>query len=209
MKNNEYSIITKKYSKNIWRKYIKCVEEYDLIETGDIIFVLMSGQKNSNEYLCQMLLNMSKIFKMYDIDVIVGEDLALMEQYNCNKLVMPENFEDIADNTLWEMLYNGRISAYLPKEKKDKYTIIRPLYLIHTEDILKYYEEVEEKKDEKLFEKTQKEQELNYVRSIIDRLSANNESVGNNVFGSITNVEVDMLPGYILKDKRHDSSEAD
>ena len=88
MKKNEYSIITKKYSKNIWRKYIKCVEEYDLIEAGDIVFVPMQGQKSANEYLCQMLLTMSKIFKMYDIDVIVGEDLALMERYNCNKLVI-------------------------------------------------------------------------------------------------------------------------
>ena len=207
MKKEEYSLITKKYAKNIWRKYIKCVEEYNLLAKGDIVFIYAKGLDKSNEHLCQMLLTMSSEFKMYDIEVIVSDDFTMMDKHNCNKLVLTESFESIADNTLWEMLYNGRISSYLPKEKKDGYTIIRPLYLIHKEDIMKYYEECGYDVTETFLGEDDKQKELKYVRSIIDRLSADNEAVGNNVFGSVVNVDADMLPGYWINEKRHEFME--
>lgn len=207
MKKEEYSLITKKYSKNIWRKYIKGVEEYKLLKAGDVIFVPMQGKDYAAEYLCQMLLNMSSQFKMYDIKVIAGEDFTMLDKYNCNKIAMSETFEDIADNTLWEMLYNGRISSYLPMEKKDKLTIIRPLYLIHREDITKYYKETGQEVSENFYndaQDCQKREELDYIHSIIGRLSSDNEAVGNNVFGSVANIDADMLPGYLLAGENHD-----
>ncbi len=212
-KNNTYPIITKRYSKNIWRKYIKCVEEYRLLKDGDIVFVPINTKiyNFANEYLGKMLLTMSREFKMYDIEVIVGEDFSVIDKYNCNKVVAPDSFEDIADNTLWEMLYNGRISSHLPKEQiKGDYTIIRPLYLIHREDILMCHKDILPVINEKntcnsqeVVSDTMKHKELFYVRSIIDRLSCNNEAVGNNVFGSVVNVDADMLPAYWLDGKKH------
>lgn len=229
MKNKEYSLITKKHSKNIWRKYIKCVEEYKLLKDGDIIFVPVNSKiyRFANEYLCKMLLTMSSEFKMYDIKVITGDDYSMMEKYNCNKLVAPDDFENIADNTLWEMLYNGRISSYLPKtrvknlnqifhmnsdmnsnmDSNMNYTIIRPLYLIHSEDILSFHKDIFIVTNELLDETlpyTQKCNELSYIRSIMERLSSNNEAVGNNVFGSVVNVDADMLPAYWLNGKKHE-----
>lgn len=236
MKNNVYPIITKKHSKNIWRKYIKCIEEYKLLKDGDIVFVPLNTKiyRFANEYLCKMLLTMSSEFKMYDIEVILGSDFSMIDKYNCNKVVLPDDFEDTADNTLWEMLYNGRISSYLPKEKvmskeflellnnteqaetqrkniqtidEKKYTVIRPLYLIHTEDILACHNEMisvtGECFDEISLPATPKRKELGYIRNIIDRLSSNNEAVGNNVFGSTVNVDADMLPAYWLKDQKY------
>ena len=72
MKKEEYSLITKKYAKNIWRKYIKCVEEYNLLAKGDIVFIYAKGLDKSNEHLCQMLLTMSSEFKMYDIITLIS-----------------------------------------------------------------------------------------------------------------------------------------
>ena len=228
MKNNLYPVITKKYSKNIWRKYINCIEEYKLLKDGDIIFVPVNTNEYSftNECLCKMLLTMSSEFKMYDIKVVAGEDFSMIDKYNCNKIVAPDDFEDIADNTLWEMLYNGRISSFLPKERikfKDGLSIIRPLYLIHREDILACYKDIPVAMNGTSFEEptdilqntlsdtfsdslpdSGKRKELAYVRSIIDRLSVNNESVGNNVFGSVVNVDADMLPAYRIADKKHE-----
>lgn len=216
MKNNVYPIITKKYSKNIWRKYIKCIEEYKLLKNDDIVFVPINTKKYSfaNEYICKMLLTMSSEFKMYDIKVITGEDFSMVDKFKCNKIVIPDDFEDIADNTLWEMLYNGRISSYLPRERIKQYTIIRPLYLIHHEDILICYKDIladiNEIYDEnrvaisETFPDRGKRKELTYIRSIIDRLSTNNEAVGNNVFGSVVNVDADMLPAHWLEGEKYE-----
>ena len=42
----ERSLITK-YRKPIWRKFVKGVQEYDLIQEGDKIAVCISGGKDS------------------------------------------------------------------------------------------------------------------------------------------------------------------
>ena len=45
-KQIEQSII-KKYRKEIWRKFVRGIQEYDLIQPGDKIAVCISGGKDS------------------------------------------------------------------------------------------------------------------------------------------------------------------
>ena len=66
MKKIEKSI-TGTYSKTIWRRFIKAVEEYNLIQDGDVIAVCISGGKDS--MLLAKLLQMTAEYKLYDIKI--------------------------------------------------------------------------------------------------------------------------------------------
>lgn len=211
MNKQQYSLITKKYAKNIWRKYIKAVEEYRLFSDGDRIYVPDDGTAAGG--LLSILLNMTAEFKMYDIRIIkaseneegltVEENMVNAGKHNCNKIALPQDFQGIMDNTLWEMLYNGRIHSMLPKEKRENIVVIRPLYLIHRENIEEWTKEagVTSHKHEV---NNDKHRQLEHIRRLLNQLSENNEAVENNVFGSVTNVDADMLMGYNLKGERHE-----
>ena len=192
MKKQQYSLITKKYAKNIWRKYIKAIEEYRLFSDGDRIYV--PKDSTAAGQLMKMLLQMTAEFKMYDI-VIVEE--------NYNKIAQAQDFQDIMDNTLWELLYNGRIHSMLPKENQEEIVLIRPLYLIRRENIEEWAGEagIEVQGTEINDDKTK---QLLYIRQLIKQLSDNNEAIENNVFGSVTNVDADMLMGYNLNNEHHE-----
>lgn len=192
MNKQQYSLITKKFAKNIWRKYIKAIEEYRLFSDGDRIYVPKDGTAAGQ--LMRILLQMTAEFKMYDI-IIVEE--------NYNKIARAQVFQDIMDNTLWELLYNGRIHSMLPKENKENIVLIRPLYLIRRENIEEWVAEagIEVQENEINDDKTE---QLLYIRQLIKQLSENNEAVENNVFGSVTNVDADMLMGYNQKGEHHE-----
>lgn len=211
MNKQQYSLITKKYAKNIWRKYIKAVEEYRLFSDGDRIYVPDDGTAAGG--LLSILLNMTAEFKMYDIRIIkaseneegltVEENMVNAGKHNCNKIALSQDFQGIMDNTLWEMLYNGRIHSMLPKEKRENIVVIRPLYLIHRENIEEWTKEagVTAHKHEV---NNDKHRQLEHIRRLLNQLSENNEAVENNVFGSVTNVDADMLMGYNLKGEHHE-----
>ena len=63
----EQSII-KKYRKQIWRKFVKGVQEYDLIQPGDKIAVCISGGKDS--MLLAKLLQEIKRHGKFDFDLV-------------------------------------------------------------------------------------------------------------------------------------------
>ena len=213
MSKEVYSLITKTHAKNIWRRYIKAIEEYRLIKDGDRIFVPhWEVGCGPAELLASRLLKMTAEFKMYRIEVVEGEALPGEETgqaviNNCNKLVSPDIFQDIAVNTLWEMLYNAGIGTLLPKEKTEGITLIRPLYLINEKHLEEWYEDycelegIQRAETEK--PQSDREAERAYIRSILKRLSATNEAVENNVFGSVTNVDADMLLGCRIKGEYH------
>lgn len=211
MNKQQYSLITKKYAKNIWRKYIKTIEEYGLICDGDRIYVPEDGTAAGR--LTSMLLNMTAEFKMYNIEIIEeadGEEAQTAEEAvlkakrcGCNKIAFFGYFQEIMNNTLWEMLYNGRIYSMLPKEKLENVTVIRPLYMIRKENIEEWAKEAGIK-SYKCEVNDDKSGQLEYISQLIERLSENNEAVENNVFGSVTNVDADMLIGYNLKDEHHE-----
>lgn len=214
MSKETYSLITKTYAKNIWRRYIKAIEEYKLISDGDRIYV--PRDLTAAGRLTYMLLKMTAEFRIYDIEIIeedCNEEQAMLtvaEACNCNKIALPQDFQDIMDNTLWEMLYNARICSICPKEKSGNITIIRPLYLIHKEHIQQWYDElssvgnIPETSPPDIEPPSLKESQLAYIRKLLKQLSENNDAVENNVFGSVTNVDADMLLGYNLKGEHHE-----
>ena len=90
--------ITKTYRKDIWSKFIKAIQKYDLVQEGDKIAIAMSGGKDS--------LLMAKLFqelkkhplKNFEIEFIsmdpgFGEDNLDMHFGNAERLGVPLNIE--------------------------------------------------------------------------------------------------------------------
>lgn len=79
--------ITKKFSKTIWRKFTKALNEYELVKQGDKIAVCISGGKDS--MLMAKLFQELKKHKKFDFDVVF---LVMNPGYNA------DNWKIIQDN---------------------------------------------------------------------------------------------------------------
>ena len=87
-KEIEQSII-KKYRKQIWRKFVKGIQEYDMIQPGDKIAVCISGGKDS--MLLAKLLQEIKRHGKFDFDLVF---LSMDPGYNeKNRKRIEENAE--------------------------------------------------------------------------------------------------------------------
>lgn len=196
MANDNYALITRTFARAIWQKFIKAMEEYKLIEDGDVIWV--PEDKSDTGTLARFLVEMVGAFGMHRITVVYGEAPA---EYN--KIVAPECFHDILYNNLWEMLYNGRIHSLLPKQKEGQATVIRPLYFVRRESIDEW--KVNSGLDfESGIMDANKAEQITLIKELVDRMAATNDSVENNVFGSVFNVDADMMVGYEYDGVRHE-----
>ena len=183
MTENKHAIITRRFTRTIWSKYIKALEEYNLIADGDTIY--LPPTTDSKQTLANRLVEMTAKYGMRKITIV----------YDCNEehnlIVAPDSFHDIIYNNLEEILYNGRIHSKLPKTQKEV-TTIRPLCLIRDEHIREWQEAT----GESFTEKKYSDQET-LIKTLVDKLAVDNDSVENNIFASMSNVDIEMLPGHI------------
>ena len=185
-----HSIITKQFARTIWTKYIKALEEYKLISDGDIIYLASSTE--AKQTLSNYLVEMTAQYGIRNITIVYDKET------EHNKIVAPESFHDIIYNNLWEMLYNGRIHSKIPKENKADVTIIRPLCLVRDEHILEWQQASGQK-----LSVADRSEELSLIKNLVDRLAAGNDAVENNIFASMSNVDIEMLPGHIKEGIHH------
>lgn len=188
----ERSII-KTYRKPLWGKFVKALNEFNLIEDGDKIAVAISGGKDSlimaklfqeiykhgnrnfelefiamdpgytkevREVLesnCEYLNIPLKVFDSNVFEVanhLSGDNPCYMcarmrrgflyskaEELGCNKLSLGHHFDDVIETTLLNVLCSANYKTMLPKLKSDNFEnmeIIRPLYFINEEDIIRF-----------------------------------------------------------------------
>ena len=184
-----HAIITKQFPRTIWSKYIKALEEYQIITDGDIIY--LPTTTDAKQTLANRLVEMTAKYGMRKITIV----------YDCNEehnlTVAPDSYHDIIYNNLEEMLYNGRIHSKLPKTQKEV-TIIRPICLIRDEHISEWQQATGETFTEKKYS-----EQVALIKSLVDNLAANNDAVENNIYASMSNVDIEMLPGHIENGQKH------
>ncbi len=246
--------ITSTDSKNLWRKFIKAIERYELISDGDRIAVCISGGKDS--MLLAKLLQMVEKYKLYDIkteyimmdagyaskDISIIKDnadkleipLQIFEttvfddvdsiqgspcffcsrmrrgflyrkarEIGCNKIALGHHYNDVVETILMGMLYGAQIQTMLPKLASDNVEgleLIRPLYLIHEEDIIKWRDECgfTFTKCACRVKKSGEDEDTTRlkVRKLIRDLMNDNAHIEDNIWGSVMNVNLDKIVGY-------------
>ena len=130
---------------------------------------------------------------------------AKAKELGCNKIALGHHKSDVIETTLMAMLYGGQIQGMLPRLKSknfDGLELIRPLYCVNEQDVLKWKEG--NGLDFiacacKFTENTAKEAAFSArkrMKQLIAELKKENPCVEDNIFQSIHNVQLDTLVRY-------------
>ena len=143
-----------------------------------------------------------------------GHLYAKAKELGCNKIALGHHKSDVIETTVMAMLYGGQIQGMLPRINSTNFEgmeLIRPLYCILEEDILRWKEynglqfiacacKFTQKTtggDEDSFSARRR------VKALIAELKKENANVENNIFQSIHNVQLDTLAEYKTDGVKH------
>ena len=257
--------LIKKFRKDIWSKFIKAVNDFNLISDNDKIMVCISGGKDSfllakciqelqrhgkvhfearyvvmdpgyNAYNLEYIKDNAKIlgvpieiFNTDIFDVVASVEskspcylCAKMRRghlYNhakeigCNKIALGHQFDDVIETILLSMFYGSEFKTMMPKLHSDNYEgleLIRPLYFVREESIIKFrdYHELKfincacrfTEGCSLINDGTSKRREM---KELIKDLRKLNPDIDYNIYKSTTNVNLDCVLGYKDENGKH------
>ncbi|QAT49616.1 tRNA 2-thiocytidine biosynthesis protein TtcA [Caproiciproducens sp. NJN-50] len=134
------------------------------------------------------------------------------QELGCNKIALGHHFDDVIETTLMSMLYGAEIRTMLPKLRSKHYSgmeLIRPMYLVHEADI-KSWRDSNHLGFIQCACRFTENCELNggnskrrETKELIEQLRKANPGIDRNIFHSVHNVNLDMVPGYRSGGKQH------
>lgn len=134
------------------------------------------------------------------------------ESLGCNKIALGHHFDDAIETTLLSMFYGAEVKTMLPKLHSTSHPgmeLIRPMYCIHEEDIVRwanangltflhcacrFTERVQNKEEES------KRREM---KALVRALKQKYDRIDENIFRSMHNVNLDCVLGYKQKGQTH------
>ena len=122
---------------------------------------------------------------------------------DCNKIALGHHFDDVVETALMSMIWGAELKTMLPKLKSQNYPgmeLVRPLYYVREADILawKRYNGLEflqcacrftERGDDHAGARGE-------TKQLVRRLRQLNPAADYNIFHSLHNVNLSMLPGW-------------
>ena len=133
-------------------------------------------------------------------------------ELGCNKIALGHHFDDVIETTLMSMLYGAEMRTMMPKLHSTNFEgmeLIRPLYLVKEEDILKWqrYNNLTFLRcachmtagleDDTMDSKRQE------IKRLISQLRKGNAQVDMNIFQSAQNVNLETIIGYHKGEETH------
>ena len=126
------------------------------------------------------------------------------KELGCNKIALGHHFDDVIETTLLSMFYGAEVKTMMPKLHSENFKgleLIRPMYLIHEEDIIAWskYNKLtflncackftEDNKNELVDSKRLE------IKRLIKKLKDNNENVDYNIYKALDNVNLNCVIG--------------
>lgn len=121
-------------------------------------------------------------------------------QLGCNKLALGHSSDDVIHTFLLSLLYEGRLSSFLPKLYMDRtgMTVIRPLILTDERDIISVAKNLPVKKSECTVDKKTKRE---YMKDLVKHIQKDIPFAKDRIFSAITHPE-----RYNLFDKAYETN---
>ncbi len=137
------------------------------------------------------------------------------QELGCNKIALGHHFSDVIETTVLALFYGSQLQGMMPKLHSTNYhgmELIRPLYCVHEEDILRWCRandlsfircacKVTEKiahSDDGIGESKRQE-----IKLMLKELRKTNPNIENSIFNAIHSVHIDTFPGYKSKGVDH------
>ena len=136
-------------------------------------------------------------------------------ELGCNKIALGHHFSDVIETTVMSLFYGSQLQGMMPKLHSTNYEgmeLIRPLYCVHEEDIIKWcrYNDLEFircacKVTERIAHSEDgvgdsKRQE---IKLLLKELEKTNPNIEKSIFNAIHAVHIDTFPGYKSKGQDH------
>ena len=194
----------------------------------ELVFLVMNPGYNDLNY--NVILNNAKILdipitvfktEIFDTVVDITESPCYLcarmrrgflynraQELGCNKIALGHHFSDVIETILMGMMYGAQVQTMMPKLHSKNFKgmeLIRPMYLIHEEDIIAWAEKfnlkflqcacrfTEESEARGEIEHTSKRAE---TKNLIKELRKINPKVEQNIFKSVENVNLKTIIAY-------------
>ncbi len=138
------------------------------------------------------------------------------KELGCNKIALGHHYDDVIETILMGMLYGGQVQTMMPKLHSTNFEgmeLIRPLYLVREEDIIKWrdYNELEFLQCACHFTETcstvhddgESLSKRLETKELIAKLKEINPYVESNIFKSVENVNLSTIIAYKKDGQRH------
>ena len=168
----------------------------DIFETN--IFDVVHDIKESPCYLCARMRR--------------GYLYANAKKRGCNKIALGHHFDDVIETVLMSMIYGAENKTMMPKLPSENYPgleLIRPLYLVKEENIIKWakYNELKFLQCACRFTEVNHSDEQNKskrkeIKALVAQLRNNYPNSDINIFRSFHDVNLSTIVGY-HNDKMH------
>ncbi len=140
---------------------------------------------------------------------------ARAQELGCNKIALGHHLCDVLETTLLGLFYGGQLQAMMPKLRSRNFPgmeLIRPLYCVHEDDILRWRDYnglrflqcacrfTEERDASGDGVGKSKRQE---IKLLLRELKKTNPNIEKSIFRAIHNVQLDTFPAFRSKGTAH------
>ena len=165
------------------------------------IFDIVANQGGSPCYLCARMRR--------------GYLYSKAQELGCNKIALGHHYDDVIETTLMGVLYGGQFQTMMPKLHSTNYPgmeLIRPLYLVHEHDILRWrdYNDLHFIQCAcRLTEScascggTEKGSKRAEIKELIRELAKRDSQIPARIFSSASHVNLDTVIAYKQKNVVH------
>lgn len=117
------------------------------------------------------------------------------KEQGCNKIALGHHMDDILETLLMNITFQGAFSTMPPKLVMRKFdmTIIRPMCLVHESDLIELSELHAYQKQKKNCP-YESESNRSNMKEVLRQLEVMNPEVRYSLWGSMTNIQTDLLP---------------
>ena len=144
-----------------------------------------------------------------------GHLYAKAKELGCNKIALGHHYDDVIETILMGMLYGAQVQTMMPKLHSTNFEgmeLIRPLYLVREEDIIRWrdYNHLQFIQCACRFTEscascggTEKGSKRAEIKALIKELSAKSPYIEKNIFRSVENVNLNTIVAYKQNGQKH------